>query len=150
VSGFLLDTNVVSMLSPSRAAPPTGFVDWLERRDGEGRVFLSVVTIHEIEKGVALLNHKGATAKAGALKIWLEILIAGYADRIVAIDAPTAALAGQMEAKAIAAGFAPGMADALIAGVARSNGLVVLTRDLKDFQHFGVAAASPETAVELP
>ncbi len=56
MSGFLLDTNVVSMLSPSRAEASERFLDWLEHADGEGRVFLSVVTIHEIEKGIALLD----------------------------------------------------------------------------------------------
>lgn len=148
MSGFLLDTNIVSVLSPSRTAA-ANFIDWLERRDSEGRVFLSVVTIHEIEKGIALLDHKGATAKAAALKVWLDELIAGYADRIIGIDAATAALAGQMEARAIAAGFAPGMADALVAGVAQTSGLIVVTRNLMDFQHFGAAVASPEKAMEL-
>ncbi len=64
MSGFLLDTNVISMLSPSRVEAPNTFLEWLERADAEGRVFLSVVTIHEIEKGIALLDSKGATAKA--------------------------------------------------------------------------------------
>lgn len=66
----MLDTNVISMLSPSRAEASARFLEWLERVDGEGRVFLSVVAIHEIEKGVALLEHKGATAKAAGLKVW--------------------------------------------------------------------------------
>ena len=66
LSGFLLDTNVISMLSPSRAEASAHFLEWLERMDGEGRIFLSAVTIHEIEKGIALLEHKGATAKAAA------------------------------------------------------------------------------------
>jgi hypothetical protein len=137
------------MLSPSRVAPAAGFIDWLEKRDSEGRVFLSVVTIHEIEKGIALLDHKGAAAKAATLKIWLNLLIAGYADRIIGIDASTAALAGPMEARAIAAGFSPGMADALVAGVAEANGLMIVTCNPKDFQPFAVAVASPETAVDL-
>jgi hypothetical protein len=44
--------------------------------DREGRVFLSVVTIHEIEKGIALLETQGATAKAAGLKLWLAGLVA--------------------------------------------------------------------------
>lgn len=63
MSGFLLDTNVVSMLAPSRIEASSRFLDWLERMDREGRVYLSVVTIHEIEKGIGLLERKGATAK---------------------------------------------------------------------------------------
>jgi predicted nucleic acid-binding protein len=63
LSGFLLDTNVVSMLAPSRAEASADFLNWLDRMDADGRLFLSVVSIHEIEKGIALLDHKGATAK---------------------------------------------------------------------------------------
>lgn len=70
MSGYLLDTNVVSLLSPSRAEASDQFLEWLERADGEDRVFLSVVTIHEIAKGVALLDSKGASAKAAGLRVW--------------------------------------------------------------------------------
>jgi predicted nucleic acid-binding protein len=65
--GFLLDTDVISMLSPVRNTVPALFLDWLEQMDRENRVFLSVVTIHEMEKGIALLDSKGATAKAADL-----------------------------------------------------------------------------------
>lgn len=68
MSGFLLDTNVISMLSPSAPDAPAAFLAWLERMDGEGLIFLSAVTVHEIEKGIALLDHKGATARAAALR----------------------------------------------------------------------------------
>ena len=58
MKGFLLDTNVISMLAPARTKEPNEFLDWLERTGAAGKIFLSVVTIHEIEKGVALLEHK--------------------------------------------------------------------------------------------
>ncbi len=67
MSGFLLDTDVISMLSPARAEASARFLDWLERMDGEGRLFLTAVTIQEIEKGIALLEHKGAAANAAGL-----------------------------------------------------------------------------------
>jgi uncharacterized small protein (DUF1192 family) len=86
VSGYLLDTNVISMLSPARPEASAAFLDWLERMDAGGRLFLSVVTIHEIEKGIALLEHKGARAKAARLKVWLAGLVATYDDKIIAVD----------------------------------------------------------------
>jgi predicted nucleic acid-binding protein len=144
VSGFLLDTNVVSMLSPARAEATPGFLAWLERCDREGRLFLSVVTLHEIEKGVALLERKGAAAKAAGLKLWLAGLVAAYEDRILPVDATAAALAGRLEAKALCAGHPPGMADALVAGVAQRHDLIVVTRNLMDFLPFGVEVASPD------
>jgi predicted nucleic acid-binding protein len=148
LSGFLLDTNVISMLAPSREASAR-FLEWLERVDSDGRVFISVVAIHEIEKGIALLEYKGAAAKAAGLKAWLAGLVSTYDDKIIAIDASAAALAGQLEANAIAAGHAPGMADATIAGTAKLLNLVVVTRNTKHFAPFGIDVATPEEAVEF-
>lgn len=144
MSGFLLDTNVISMLSPSRADASANFLEWLERMDGDGRVFICVVTIHEIEKGIALLEHKRATARAADLRLWLAGLVAAYDDTIIPIDLSAAALAGQLEAKAISSGHDPGMADATIAGIAKARDLVIVTRNTKHFLPFGVDAMTPD------
>ncbi len=132
------------MLSPSAPDVPTQFLGWLERMDGEGRIFLSSVTVHEIEKSIGLLDHQGATAKATGLRVWLSGLIAGYSDKILGLDTDAAAVSGRLEADAIAGGQAPGMADAIIAGIARAHDLVVVTRDMRHFLPFGVAMSSPD------
>ncbi len=144
MSGFLLDTNVISMLSPLRTEAPADFIDWVDRTDADGRLFLSVVTIHEIEKGITLLEHRGAGAKASSLKVWLAGLVAAYDDKIIPVDTAVAALAGQLEAKAIAAGHDPGMADATIAGIAKAHDVIVVTRNTRHFQVFRIRALSPE------
>lgn len=144
MKGFLIDTNVISMLAPSRAEAPSAFLDWLDREDREGRIFLSVVTVHEIEKGVALLEHKGATAKAAALNAWLSGLLAAYDDKIIGFDASAAALAGRLEADAIASGHDPGMADAMIAGIAKAYDLRIVTLNVRHFQAFDADVVSPE------
>jgi len=146
LSFYLLDTNVISMLAPSRNEASPAFLDWLERMDADGKLFLSVVTVHEIEKGIALLDHKGATAKAEKLKVWLAGLVATFDDKILAVDRAAAALGGQLEALAISAGHDPGMADATIAGIAKAHDLVILTCNTRHFQVFGVAVLSPEEA----
>jgi predicted nucleic acid-binding protein len=150
LSGFLLDTNVISMLSPSRAEASAGFLEWLQRMDDGGRVFLSAVTIHEIEKGIALLERRGAAAKAGALRVWLSGLITTYDDKILGLDASTAALAGQLEAKAIISGHNPGMADAIIAGIAKAHDLVIVTMNKKHFLPFEISVSSPDEAANSP
>jgi predicted nucleic acid-binding protein len=144
LKGFLLDTNIISMLSPSAPDVPVPFLDWLERMDGEGRIFLSTVTIHEIEKGITLLDHKGATAKAAGLRGWLSGLLAGYSDKILNLDTDAAAVSGRLEADAIASGQAPGMADAIIAGIAQAHDLVVVTRNIRHFLPFGVSVSLPD------
>jgi predicted nucleic acid-binding protein len=140
----LLDTNIVSMLAPSRREASAGFLEWLERIDGEGRAFLSVVTILEIEKGIALLEHKRSAAKAASLRQWLSGLVTTYDDKILPLDRAAAALAGQLEAKAISSGHNPGMADAAIAGIAKAYDLIVVTRNAKHFLPFDVGVLSPE------
>lgn len=131
------------MLSPSRTDAPVAFLEWLERADSERGVFLTVVTIHEIEKGIALLDHKGATAKAAALRLWLAGLVSTYADKIIGFDAGSAALAGQLEAKALSAGYDPGMADAMIAGIAKYHDLHVVTGNTRHFLPFDVPVSAP-------
>jgi predicted nucleic acid-binding protein len=144
LNGYLLDTDVMSMLSPSRNDAPGAFLDWLEQVDAEGRIFLSVVTVHEIEKGIGRLEHKRATAKAARLRAWLDGLVSTYDDRIIGLDAATAAIAGRLEARAIAAGHDPGMADAIIAGIAHVRELIVVTQNTRHFLPFGVSVVSPD------
>ena len=140
--GFLLDTDVISSLSPTRNAAPARFLDWLAQMDG--KLFLSVISVHEIEKGVALLESKGANQKASVLKTWLAGLVSTYGDRILGLDAMGASLSGQLEAKALAAGHSPGMADAIVAGIAAAHSLTVLTLNIRHFLPFGVRVASPD------
>lgn len=131
------------MLSPSYSQASPKFLEWLERMDQAGLVFLSVVSIHEIEKGIALLEYKGANAKASDLRLWLMRLVSTYDDKILGIDAEAAALGGRLEARAAAAGHAPGMADASIAGIAEAHHLTIVTANLKHFLPFGIHALSP-------
>lgn len=144
MSGYLLDTNVISMLSPSRPAAPDGFIRWLEEADAQDMIFLSVVTVHEIEKGIGLLERKGAAARGTALRLWLSGLVSTYDDRILPIDAAVSGMSGRLEAIAVAAGHGPGMADALIAGTAKAHDLIVVTRNLKHFEPFDVGLLAPE------
>ena len=143
---FLLDTDVISMLSPVRNAVSAPILAWLEQMDNEDRLFLSVGTIHEIEKGIALLESKGASAKASELRKWLLTLVSTYADKILGFDASAATIAGQLEARAIMAGHNPGMADAIIAGIAKAHNLVVVTRNTRHFLTFGEHVVAPEEA----
>jgi predicted nucleic acid-binding protein len=72
-------------------------------------------------------------AKAAGLRAWLSGLVVDYDDKILAVDAQAAALAGQLEAKAISAAYDTGMADATVAGIAKASNLVVVTRNTKHF-----------------
>jgi predicted nucleic acid-binding protein len=138
LSGFLLDTNVVSLLSPSKGEASPKFIAWLEEADAARGLFLSAVTVHEIERGIVLLERKGATMKARDLRQWMDGLVSTYEDRILPIDAAVSAISGQLEAEALATGHNPGMADALIAGTAKAHDLIVVTRNQRHFAPFEV------------
>jgi predicted nucleic acid-binding protein len=143
LSGFLLDTNVISMLSPSYADRDESFVRWLHAQERADALFLSVVTIHEIAKGVSLLKNRDAVAKARALEGWLDALTSHYSDRILSFDIAIAALAGELEAHSLSAGHTPGMADAMIAATAKINGLTVVTHNVRDFRNFAIDVRTP-------
>lgn len=147
MTGYLLDTDVVSLLAPDRTDAPSGFLAWLERMDAEGRVFLSIVAVHELHKGIALLDGKGASSKAARLRVWVSGLLNGYADKLLGLDPGAAGMSGLLEARAITAGHSPGMADAMVAGIAQAHGLVVVTRNARHFLPFDVEVLSPEGAV---
>lgn len=143
MTGYLLDTNVISMFSPSKATATPEFADWLEGQEQLSAVYLSAVTVHELEKGVRLLEAKGAKAKAAGIELFLQGLIAGYGDRILPVDADVAREGGKLEAKAITAGHNPGASDAMIAGTASVHRLTVITANLKHFHAFGIKVKSP-------
>ena len=141
---FLLDTNAISMFAPSKASASNIFAEWVDEQDRQDAVYLSVLTIHEIEKGVRLLEAKGAKAKAAGIHTWLQGLIAGYGDHILPVDKDIALESGRLEAKAVIAGHTPRTADAIIAGTASIHKLTVITANLKHFLPFGVAVKSPD------
>lgn len=143
MSGFLLDTNVISSFSPIYREKDEQFARWLHAQVKLDTLFLSVVTIHEISKGIALLQHKGATAKAERLTAWLDIVKSDFSDRLIRFDETAAAKAGELEALAISRGIEPGMADAMIAATAKLNGLTLVTRNIRHFNMFDIEVLSP-------
>jgi toxin FitB len=137
LSGYLFDTDVLSLLAPGRVNVPDGFVAWAEAR--ESRIFISAVSIHEIEKGIQLLEAKGALRKARNLEQWLQSLVTKLGDFILPVDAAVARVSGEFEAKAITDGFNPGASDAMIAGTAQYHQLTVVTRNMRHFSAFEIA-----------
>jgi hypothetical protein len=138
---YLLDTSVISLFAPGRPAIDGDLADWLRAR--EGRLFLSAVTILEIEQGVRKLFRSGGEARAKRLEKWLEATLAEFGDHVLAADTRVAHLAGQMADAATAAGAYPGLADILIAATAQANSALILTRNGKHFAQLDVAFVDP-------
>ncbi len=104
---YLVDTNVISAGAPSRLAP-TALVGWMDTQSA--LLSLSVVTVAEIEDGIAKLRREGAARKSEDLSAWLETVLHLYGDRILAFDAAIARIAGGLSDRARGKGQAPGLA----------------------------------------
>lgn len=142
VSGYLLDTSVVSALAPGREAfGPTPLGKWLQAHHKQ--LYLPSIAIAEMAQGICKLRRAGAAERADRLDSWLDGLLSTYADRILSLDAQAARLAGEISDAAIAKGRHPGFADVAIAALAQNAGLLLLTCNLKHFEPLGVACADP-------
>jgi len=137
---YLVDTNIISITAPSRPAQAS-VAAWLEKNTAS--LFISVITIAEIEDGIAKARREGASRKAGNLIGWLESLLHLYAPRILPFDLPAARIAGHLADLARGQGQAPGAADIMIAATAQRHGLTILTRNLRHFLPLGVPAHDP-------
>ena len=129
---FLVDTNVISALAPTKAERPAALIDWLDRRSDD--LLVSVVTAAEIRAGIAKAAREGAKRKAEALASWWDAVEHLYGDRILPLDLKAATIAGALSDRATARGRAPGFADIAIAAIAKANELALLTRNVRDFE----------------
>lgn len=118
----------------------------MDRHSSE--LFMSAVTIAEIEDGIAKLRREGASRKSADLTAWLETVLHLYSDRILAFDAAVARVAGALSDRARGLGRAPGLADIIIAATAQHHGLTVLSRNIRHLEPLGVAVVDP--FVKLP
>ncbi len=143
---FLLDTSVLSLMAPGRVGVSPRSADWLRAR-GE-QLFISTVTLAEIEQGVCKLRRSGADQRASALEAWLAELVETGAHRILPFDIEAARTAGRISDAAIAQGRYPGCADVAIAAIASLHGMVLLTTNGRHFVPLGIDHLDP--LVELP
>ena len=142
---YLVDTNVISAAAPSRPVS-TALIEWMDTHSAS--LFMSAVTMAEIEDGIAKLRREGARRKSADLTAWLDTVLHLYGDRVLAFDAATARIAGAMSDRARGLGHAPGLADIIVAATARHRGLTILSRNVKHFGPLGVAIVDP--FVKLP
>jgi predicted nucleic acid-binding protein len=132
---YLLDTNI---LSETRKREPTPSVaDWLAAT-APVRLYVSVLTLGEIQQGIERIRAKGDGQQAAALEGWLRELEAGFDDRVLPVTLPVASAWGRQRA-----GRPIPVIDALIAATAVVHGMTVVTRNVEDFEQAGVQVLNP-------
>jgi hypothetical protein len=145
VSSYLVDTNVLSAGAPGKAVSRVDLVTWMDEHSSD--LYLSTVTVAEIEDGIAKARRTGATRKATHLAAWLATLLHLYRERILVFDVAVARVAGELSDRARGRGHAPGFADIVIAATARHHRLTILTANLKHFAHLDVDVVDPFAAL---
>jgi predicted nucleic acid-binding protein len=129
-----LDTVVVSETFKRRRDP--GVVDWLSSTPPEHQR-ISAMTIAEIEVGIERQRRRNRT-DADDIARWLESMLRGYGDRVLALDVGVARRLGRLAAQVGNKGW-----DLAIAATALEHGLTVVTRNVRDFQPTGVPVLNP-------
>ncbi|MBV9530312.1 MAG: PIN domain-containing protein [Bradyrhizobium sp.] len=137
---YLLDTNIVSADAPAkRGVGSDTFAAWV--REHGDRLYLSTVTVAEIEAGIARAVRIGGTMKAERLRRWLAAVEHFYAGRILAFGIEEARHAGAILDRARS--HDPGFEDIAIAATAAAHGFTVLTANERHFAPLGVPLANP-------
>jgi hypothetical protein len=135
---FLLDTSVISELV--RKSPHLPVLEWIGAQD-ETSLYLSVVTIGEIEKGIARLP---ASARKTKLQSWVRRdLVERFGARLLPIDIRVSTRWGALSGESEKRGQPLPVIDSLIAATALVHGFAVVTRNVEDFKRCGVACVNP-------
>jgi len=135
---YLLDTNVVSELRKAKAGKADRNVAAWAAEVSVASLFLSAITIQELEIGT-LLAERRDPAQGAILRAWLERhVLPAFADRILPIDEDVARRSARLHVP-----DPRPLRDALIAATALVHGMTVVTRNVADFEPTGVAVLDP-------
>jgi len=135
LTGFLLDTNVISELT--RDDPDSRVVRFLDDQDD---LWLSSVVVYEMAYGLATLPQGRRLARLRALQ---ADILAAFDDRLLYLDQSGARWAAGLRAQARHAGRTVDVGDALIAGIAKAHDLALATRNIRDFEGMNLHIVNP-------
>jgi len=135
---YLIDTNIVSEARKKDKADLGVRRFFAQVEVEEAPVYLSVVTIGELRRGIELIRHRGDTPQARQLEAWLQTVLTEYADCILPMDEEIAQLWGRLRAP-----HPEHALDKQIAATALIHSLTVVTRNQRDFEATGVRVLNP-------
>lgn len=135
---FLLDTCAVSELAKPRPNP--GVIAWMDGHD-ESSLYLSVVTLGEIQKGISQLGNRD---RQGSLREWLQdAVVDRFSSRLLMLDADIMLHWGHVLGEQARQGIALPVVDMLIASTAHVHRMTVVTRNVSDMERCGAPVANP-------
>lgn len=138
MNGFLLDTNVISELI--KKAPHRGVVEWVDAAN-EDRLYLSVLTLGKIRKGISSLSNP---VRSSGLATWFaHDLVPRFTGRILPVDLAVAERWGELAGGAAARRAPLPVIDGLLAATALEHRLTLVTRDTAHLAATGVSFVDP-------
>jgi len=135
---YLVDTNVVSEIRKKERANK-GVRAFFRRAVKENSdLYVSVVTVGELRRGVEIIRHRGDVAQTGILDAWLTATLDEFAQNILPVDEDIGQLWGRLRVPHVEHAL-----DKLIAATALIHDLIVVTRNVDDFSSTGVRLLNP-------
>ncbi|MEY2688382.1 MAG: putative nucleic acid-binding proteincontainsPIN domain [Pseudomonadota bacterium] len=135
---YLIDTNVISEARKQARAHPGVVAFFREAAERGDALYLSVVTLGELRRGVELIRHRGDITQANLLESWLDGVVQDYSDSILPFDADAAQVWGRLRVP-----HPEHEIDKQIAATALIHDLTVVTRNVADFVGTGVRLRDP-------
>ena len=132
------------MLDPRRHAQAPMLIDWLDHNGAS--LFLSVMTVAEIDAGILKLRRERKAKRAAELEKLLTTILADFTDRVLPVDSDTARQIARLGERVYRQPIA--LPDLIIAATAVRHGLILLTRNMSELGRLGISARDP--FVDLP
>ena len=137
---YLVDTNVISEVRKKSAANKGVRAFFRQTIGDDTPLFISVVTVGELRRGIELIRYRGDVRQANHLEKWLQALLTEYQDHILDINQDIAQLWGRLRLP-----HPENALDKQVAATALIYELTVVTRNHKDFVKTGVRVLNPFT-----
>jgi toxin FitB len=140
---YLIDTNVISELRKKSKANPGVLKFFQQAAEQATPIYLSVIAIGELRRGVELIRHRGDRSQADLLENWLQTVLEDYADHILDFTALDAQVWGKLRVP-----HPQNALDKQIAATALTCGLTLVTQNASDFAGTGVPLLDPFETVD--
>jgi len=135
---YLIDTNVISEARKRDRANP-GVIGFLQRAQADGDLlYVSVITLGEIRRGIELIRHRGDARQARQLESWLSLLLREFEDHILDFAHDEAQVWGRLRVP-----HPENAIDKQIGATALTHDLTVVTRNIEHFEGLGVRLLNP-------
>lgn len=136
MNAFVIDTNIIS--ETVKETPNPLVINWL--KENAVNLYLTSITVGELRFGEYMLPEG---KRRDALKEWIDSLLLDYSESIFDFDARAADSCAKFHEQAVASGHTPTIEDLMIAGIAKTNNAVIVTRNVKDFEYLDLPVFNP-------